>query len=80
AKINDSAGQVKELIAENPGIQPSEISDKTGISRSRVSQILGYLKDNDAIYQKATGVGVARQCFVTDTEKRRQIISKRWRK
>ena len=73
----DTASKMRDLVASEPGLSCTEIAERLGVTRGRVSQVLGALKDADVLEQRRNGKSTG--VHLTESTMRKQWLSKRWR-
>jgi len=78
ASSADRAKQIKDLLADNPGLNSRAVARELGVSPATVSLVLRGLKDTDQIEQRRAGRGMG--LHLTSSATKRRIITQKWGK
>lgn len=75
SSTEERAQQIRQLIADNPGIQQDEIAARLGVTRGRVSQIVAGLRGELKGERQGRGVGLR---VVRSQAELRRMLNRYW--
>lgn len=76
ATSSERAVQIKDLVAEKPGINSRAVAKELDVSPATVSLVLAGLKDSGQVKQVRSGKGMG--LHLTDQAVTRRLLTKRW--